>query len=251
MRRLEGLTALITGGSRGFGRATALRFADEGADVAICYRGAANAAADVVDQIESKGQRAFSYQADVARPEDARTLVARAIADLGSLDVMVNNAGIRHIAPFAEQDPEEWGDMLSTNIWGTMIPMQAALKSMIERGEGGKVINLSSQMAHVGWENFAVYAATKAYILTLTRSVAKEVGQYGITVNSVCPGPIITDMNRANTPPEREAQISAAVPLRRMGDPEDVAAAVAYLASDDGKFVTGQCVDVNGGLVTA
>jgi 3-oxoacyl-[acyl-carrier protein] reductase len=248
LRRLEGRVALITGGSRGFGRATALRFAAEGADVAICYRAAREAAEEVVRRVEAEGRRALAIKADVADAEAARAFVRRALRELGRIDVLVNNAGIRHISPFAEQDPAAWREIVDTNVWGVLVPTHEALPAMLERG-GGRIINVSSQQAHVGWENFAVYAGTKGFILAFTKSLAREVGPRGITVNAVCPGPIVTDMNRANTPPERERAIAASVPLRRMGDPEDVAAAAAFLASSDGAFITGQCIDVNGGRV--
>jgi NAD(P)-dependent dehydrogenase (short-subunit alcohol dehydrogenase family) len=140
--------------------------------------------------------------------------------------------------------------MIDVNMWGPMSTIHEALPGMIERGSG-RIVNLSSQLAHVGWEDFAVYAATKAFLLALTKSIAKEVGRYGITVNAVCPGSIVTDMNRTSDPEGRARRAATEIPLRRMGDPADVAAAVAYLASPDGGFVTGQCIDVNGGLVTA
>ena len=248
-QRLKGKTALVTGGGRGFGRSAVLRMAREGADGAGAYRSGRESAEDVVAAVKELGGRSFAIQADVAHEDEIRAAVRAAAEQFGRLDILVNNAGIRHIAPFHEQDPEAWRDTLGVNVWGPMVGTHEAIPIMIEQG-GGSIVSIASQMAHVGWANFAVYAATKAYLLEWTRCVAVEVGQYNIRANAVCPGSIVTDMNRANTPPEKAAEMASRVPLRRLGDPDDIGAAVAYLASDDATFVTGQCVDVNGGLVT-
>src|SRR5690348_16337837 len=136
--------------------------------------------------------------------------------------------------------------MIDVNIYGTLMLTRALLPAMIKRGSG-RIINLLSQLGHVGSDKFAVYSGTKGFILAFTRSLAREVGQYGITVNAICPGGIVTDMNRAIYPPERHRTRAAELPVRRMGDPDDIAAAALYLASEDARFMTGQCLDVNGG----
>ncbi|HET7265736.1 MAG TPA: 3-oxoacyl-ACP reductase family protein [bacterium] len=248
MSRLADRVAVITGGSRGFGRATALGFAREGADVVVDYRTAEADAASVVEQIERMGRRAIAVRADVARGEETAALADRAMQAFGRVDILVNNAGIMDVAPFAAQDPATWTAMIDVNIYGTLTLTRALLPAMIKRG-WGRVINLSSQLGHVGSDKFAVYSGTKGFILAFTRSLAREVGQYGITVNAVCPGGIVTDMNRAIYPPERQRTRAAELPVRRMGDPDDIAMAALYLASDDARFMTGQCLDVNGGSV--
>lgn len=248
MSRLEGRTALVTGASRGFGEAIALRLAHEGADVIVGYRGAEAEARAVAAAIEALGRRALALRADVTDPAQARGMIDAAVDRLGAIDVLVNNAGIRHIAPFADQDAPAWEEMLAVNVHGALHTTHAVLPHMIERG-AGRIVNVSSQMAHSGGENFAVYAGTKGFLLAWTKSLAREVGRFGVTVNAVCPGSIVTDMNRGTYTPQRQAEVAASLPLRRMGDPEDVAAAVAYLAAQDGGFLAGQCIDVNGGSV--
>ena len=248
MSRLADRVALITGGSRGFGRATALCFAREGADVMVDYRAAEAEAASVVEQIERMGRRAIAVRADVARRDDTAALADRAMEAFGRVDILVNNAGIMDVTSFATQDPATWTAMIDVNIYGTLTLTRALLPSMIKRGSG-RIINLSSQLGHVGAENFAVYSGTKGFVLAFTHSLAREVGRYGITVNAVCPGSIVTDMNRPIYPPERQRARAAELPLRRLGDPDDIAMAALYLASDAGRFMTGQCLDVNGGSV--
>ena len=250
MGRLTDKVAVITGASRGFGRATALRFAREGADVVVNYRSADVDAAEVAAEIERAGRRALVVRADVARPSGTAALAEAALGTFGRVDLLVNNAAVMDVAAFSSQDPATWTEMIDVNIYGILTLTRALLPSMIAR-TAGRIINLSSQLGHVGAENFAVYSGTKGFVLMYTKSLAREVGRYGITVNAICPGGIITDMNRHLTSPERRAARAAELPLRRFGDPDDVARAAVYLASEDGRFVTGQCVDVNGGSTMA
>jgi NAD(P)-dependent dehydrogenase (short-subunit alcohol dehydrogenase family) len=248
MDRLANRVALITGGSRGFGRATALVFAREGADVVVAYRAADGDAKTAVEEIERTGRRALAVRVDVAEAGETAALAEQAVRAFGRVDILVNNAGIMDVAPFASQDPATWNAMINVNIYGILTLTRAVLPSMIARG-GGRIINLSSQLGHVGAENFAVYSGTKGFVLAFTRSLAREVGRHGITVNAICPGSIVTDMNRAIYPPDRQRARAAELPLRRLGVPDDVATAALYLASDEGRFMTGQCLDVNGGSV--
>ncbi|HLY22689.1 MAG TPA: 3-oxoacyl-ACP reductase family protein [bacterium] len=248
MGRLADRVALITGGSRGFGRATALCFAAEGADVVLAYRAAESEAASVVAQIERTGRQALAVRADVAHAGDTAALAEQALGAFGRVDILVNNAGIMDVAPFATQDPATWTAMIDVNVYGMLTLTRALLPSMTGR-RAGRIINLSSQLGHVGSENFAVYSGTKGFVLAFTRSLAREVGPHGITVNAICPGAIVTDMNRSIYPPERQRTRAAELPVRRMGDPDDIAKAALYLASEDGRFMTGQCLDVNGGSV--
>ena len=245
--RLAGRTALITGASRGFGRATALLFAREGADLVLNYRAAEAEAGSLAEEVECLGRRAVVVQADVADPSQAEALADRALEALGRIDVLVNNAGVMEVRPFLDQDPDVMRWMLDVNISGTLALTRAILPSMIEQ-RSGRVICLSSQLGHVGGENFAVYSGTKGFILAFVKSLAREVGRHGITVNAVCPGSIVTDMNRSVYPTrERQQARAAELPLRRLGETSDVAEAALYFASDAARFVTGACLEVNGG----
>jgi 3-oxoacyl-[acyl-carrier protein] reductase len=250
MSRLDGQVALVTGASKGFGRATALLFAQEGADVVVNYRSSREEAARLVADVESLGRRCMAVQADVSDEEQARRLVESAANAFGRIDVLVNNAGVMEVKPFADQAPAAWKAMIGVNVFGSLYVTKAVLPLMIKQRRGS-IINLASQLGHVGGENFAVYSGTKGFVLAYTKSLAREVGPYGIRVNSVCPGSIVTDMNLSIFPPDRQAQKAKELPLRHMGAPIDVAYAALYLAADDSKFMTGQCVDVNGGSTMA
>jgi len=248
MGRLDGQVAIVTGGSRGFGRATSLRLAAEGADVVVAYRAAEREAQEVIRGIEQRGRRALLVQADMAQPADCDKLARLALEGFGQVDLLVNNAGVMDARPLLEQGAADWESMIQVNVMGVTRLTAAVLPSMIARRRGC-IVNLASQLGHVGAANFAVYSGTKAWILAFGKSLAREVGQQGIRVNTVCPGGIVTDMNRAIYPPARQAERAKELPLGRMGAPDDVAAAVAYLASADAGFVTGQCLDVNGGSI--
>ncbi len=247
---LSGRVALVTGASRGFGRAIALRLARAGADLVVTYRAAETQAATLADEAGRLGRRVAVLQADVADAEQVRELVRRAHRAFGRVDVLVNNAGVLDVRPFGEQEPATWRAMVDVNVTGVLCLTHALLPSMIER-RFGRIVCLASQLAHVGGEKFAVYAGTKGFLLAFTKSLAREVGPYNITVNAVCPGSIVTDMNRHIYPPERQVARAAELPLRRLGEPADVAEAVLFLAAESGRFVTGQCVDVNGGATMA
>jgi 3-oxoacyl-[acyl-carrier protein] reductase len=248
--RLAGRVALVTGASRGFGRATALLLAREGADVVVNYRTAEAQAATLAEEVRALGRRAAVVQADVSVAEQASALARRAREAFGRVDVLVNNAGVLEIRPFAEQDAAGWRSMIDVNVTGLLAVTHALLPAMIEQ-RSGRIVSLASQLGHVGGEDFAVYSGTKGFVLAFTKSLAREVGPYDITVNAVCPGSIVTDMNRGIYPPERQVARARELPLRRLGDPMDVAEAVLFLAADSGRFVTGQCVDVNGGATMA
>ncbi len=250
MGRLEGRVALITGASRGFGRATALLLAREGADMVLSYRSGEAEAKAVAEDVKAAGRKAVLVQGDLAKTEDVERVARGALDAFGRVDVLVNNAGVMEVKGFVDQDPSTWRWMIDVNVYGTLGLTHAILPSMVERS-GGRVICFASQLGHVGGEKFAVYSGTKGFVLAFTKSLAREVGPHGITVNAICPGSIVTDMNRDIFPPERQKQRAAELPLRRMGDPSDVAEAVLFLAADSGRFVTGQCVDVNGGATMA
>jgi 3-oxoacyl-[acyl-carrier protein] reductase len=250
MGRLDGRVALVTGASRGFGRAIALAFAQEGADVVVNYRASAAGAAEVAAAIEKLGRRALVMQADVARDADVRALVASALSRFGRLDLLVNNAGIMERGIFADIPVATYARMFETNVTGTMLCTRAALPAMIER-RYGRIVNVSSQLARagVGTGGFAAYAATKGAIEAFTRSVAHEVGEHGITVNAIAPGGIDTDMSRAVMTPEYRARRTKELPVRHLGSLEDVAYATLCLVDEAAGYLTGQVVQVNGGWV--
>lgn len=243
--RLKGKVALITGASRGFGRATAQLLAREGAEVVLNYRAAEAAARSLADET---GGRAI--RADLSDPAQARRLAQDALAAYGRVDVLVNNAGTMDMGYFAEQDASSWSSAMGANVFGVLALTHALLPSMRER-KSGRIICLASQVGHVGGERMAVYSGTKGFLLAFAKSLAREVGPDGITVNCVCPGSIVTDLNRDLFSPERQRTRAAELPLRHLGETSDVAEAVLFLAAESGRFVTGQCVDVNGGATMA
>jgi 3-oxoacyl-[acyl-carrier protein] reductase len=250
MGRLEGRVALVTGASRGFGRAIALAFGREGADVAVNYHANAAAAAEVVSALEQAGRRAIAVKADVGSEPDAQALVDATLGRFGRLDVLVNNAGIMDRGLFAETPVAAYARMLATNVTGTMLVTRAALPAMIAR-RYGRIVNLSSQLARagVGTGGFAAYAATKGAIEALTRALAHEVGEHGITVNAIAPGGIDTDMSRAVMTPEYRARRMKELPVRHLGTLDDVAYCALFLAAEAGAYLTGQVLQPNGGWV--
>jgi 3-oxoacyl-[acyl-carrier protein] reductase len=250
MGRVEGRVALVTGASRGFGRAIALALAHEGADVVVNYHASAAAAAEVAAAVEKAGRRALIGQADVGSDDDVRRLLAATLSRFGRLDILVNNAGIMERGLFADVPVATYTRMFATNVTGTMLCTRAALPAMIER-RYGRIVNVSSQLARasVGTGGFAAYAATKGAIEAFTRAVAHEVGEYGITVNAIAPGGIDTDMSRAVMTPEYRARRTKELPVRHLGALDDVAYAALCLADDAAGYLTGQVLQVNGGWV--
>jgi 3-oxoacyl-[acyl-carrier protein] reductase len=250
MGRLDGRVALVTGASRGFGRAIALTFAHEGADVAVNYRTNATGAAEVAAALQKLGRRALVVEADVANEDEVRELVAATLSLFGRLDILVNNAGIMERGLFADIPVSAYARMFATNVTGTMLCTRAALPAMMER-RYGRIVNLSSQLARagVGTGGFAAYAATKGAIEAFTRAVAHEVGEHGITVNALAPGGIDTDMSRAVMTPEYRARRTKELPVRHLGSLDDVAYAALCLADEAAGYLTGQVVQVNGGWV--
>ena len=246
MQDLGTKVAMVTGASRGFGRATALVLARHGADVVVVYRDADAQAEHVAEEIRRLGTRAQAMRADVSIPEECDLLARHAIERFGRIDILVNNAGVMDVSAFVTQDSDCWERMIAVNIRGVLALTRATLPSMCQSGSG-RIVNLASQLAHTGAENFGVYAGTKAFVLAFTKSLAREVGPAGVTVNAVCPGSIVTDMNRGIYPPRAQREKAEVLPLRRMGDPDDVGQAVLYLVAESGRFVTGQCIEVNGG----
>lgn len=242
---------LVTGAGRGIGRASALRFAEEGARVAVVDIDEDNANA-VVDEIVAAGGEALAIVADVTQEADAERMVAETVAHLGQLDIVFNNAGISRGARVAEMPAETWDRVIAVNLRSVFLGCKYSIPALIEAG-GGAIVNMGSSMA--GWDAFAdgaAYMASKEGVTGLTRSLALQLGGHGIRVNAVCPGVIQTRLNytRDMTDAEWETiyeEFAKRIPLRRVGQPEDVAATVAFLASDDARHITGSMLLIDGG----
>jgi 3-oxoacyl-[acyl-carrier protein] reductase len=250
MGRLDDRVALVTGASRGFGRAIALAFGQAGADVVVNYRTDGVAAAEVTAALDKLGRRSLAVQADVGIAGDVQRLVDAALARFGRVDILVNNAGIMERGLFADVSVDGYARMLTTNVTGTMLCTRAALPAMIER-RYGRIVNLSSQLARaaVGTGGFVAYAATKGAVEAFTRALAHEVGEHGITVNAIAPGGIDTDMSRAVMTPEYRARRIKELPVRHLGTLDDVAYCALVLADEAGGYLTGQVLQPNGGWV--
>lgn len=244
---LTGKVALITGGSRGIGRAIALTLARQGAAIVVNYQSNAAAAQEVVEQIKTEGGRAVAIQGDVRETTAAQEMVKTATSEFGRLDILVNNAGITRDMLLPMMKEEDWDLVLDINLKGVFNVTKAALRPMI-RQKSGRIINITSMAGVSGNAGQANYSAAKAGMIGFTKSIAKEIGSRGITVNAVAPGFIPTDLT-ASVPAEIIEKATEMSALKRPGSAEDVAAAVAYLASDEAAWVTGQVLAVDGGLV--
>ncbi|MGD9934581.1 MAG: 3-oxoacyl-[acyl-carrier-protein] reductase [Dehalococcoidia bacterium] len=247
MGDLQGKSALVTGASRGIGRAIAIALAAEGARVAVNYVASADAAEAVVAEITSAGGEAVLVQGDVAVADDATRIVKATVDAFGGLDILVNNAGITRDSLLMRMSDDDWDAVHNTNLRGAFLVTRAAMRPML-RARGGRIINISSVVGVVGNPGQANYAAAKAGLIGFTRAVAREVASRGITVNAIAPGFIVTDITNAMN----EAQVAAVmgqVPLGRMAQPDEVAPVVVFLAGNGGGYITGQCINVDGGMV--
>ncbi|MCZ7362514.1 MAG: beta-ketoacyl-ACP reductase [Candidatus Methanoperedens sp.] len=275
---LEGKVALVTGGSRGIGQGIALRLAEEGADIAINYqstRDQAETLSKLIDQmsmidefdrlslkidlmetkenakevselIDSMGKHSIICQANVNDFEQVNRMRDEVVKQFGRIDILVNNAGIVRDKSFVKMTPQMWTEVLSVNLDGAFYCTKAVIEGMLER-KYGRIVNISSVIGRMGNRGQANYAASKAGLIALSQTLAKEFAGKGITVNAVAPGFIETDMLKS-VPKEIMGKILAQIPLGRLGKPSEVAGAVAYLVSEDGDYITGQVIDINGGL---
>src|SRR5438477_516156 len=246
-QRCAGKIVLVTGAQRGIGRAVAVRFAEAGADVALNFLDDEASAKSAAAEITALGRRAVTLAADVAKPQDARRLVAEAERALGPLDVLVNNAAIFPRAPFLELSEDTWDAVLATNLKSTFVCSQEAARRMVAAGRPGVIINLSSGAPYRGSMRATAYMASKPGIVGLTRGMAREPGPQGIRVNGVAPGITNTAMPRLGNTEESLAALGRANPSGRLAEPDDIADVIVFLATDAARYLVGQLIHVNGG----
>jgi 3-oxoacyl-[acyl-carrier protein] reductase len=246
MKRLNEQTAIVTGASRGIGRAIALALAAEGARVVVNYSRNADAAAAVVTEIETAGGEAIALQADVADPAQVEALLAATQARFGKVDILVNNAGVTRDKLVLRMTVEDWDTVLDTNLKGAFLCVKAVAPQMLKQ-RSGVIVNVGSVIGWVGQAGQVNYSASKAGLFGMTKALAKEFGPRSVRVNAVAPGFIETDMTEVLKPEQREAALKQ-IPLGRFGSAEDVARVVVFLCSEDAAYVQGEVITVDGGL---
>ncbi|MEU8793742.1 SDR family oxidoreductase [Streptomyces sp. NPDC048643] len=253
---LRGQKALVTGANSGIGKATAIGLARAGADVVVNYVFGPEAAEEVVAEIKSHGVQAYAHEADVSQEDQVVAMVDRMVAEFGTIDIMVANAGLQRDAPIAEMSMAQWQKVLDVNLTGQFLCAREAAKEFVRRGvvsevsrSAGKIVCMSSVHQIIPWSGHANYAASKGGVLMLMQTLAQELGPKGIRVNAVAPGAIKTPINRsAWETPEAERDLLRLIPYRRVGEPEDIATAVTVLASDLMDYVVGTTLFVDGGM---
>lgn len=246
MNRLQNKTALITGGSRGIGKAIALRLAKEGANIAICANHSIDRAKAVAKKIEGLGRQSLALQTDVSNHEDITVLFETILKTWGKIDILVNNAGITRDGLLLRLKEVDWDAVLNVNLKGAFLCTKAASRAMV-RERSGRIINISSVTGLMGNPGQVNYSASKSGLFGLTKTIARELASRGITVNVVAPGFIPTEMTE-DLPKNVKEKLLEQIPLKMPGKPEDIAAAVAFLASDDASYITGQILAVDGGM---
>lgn len=244
---LKEKSALVTGSSRGIGRAIALELAKQGANVAVNYAGNEEKARETVEDIEKFGVKAIKIQADVASEADVKAMVKEVVAEFGSLDILVNNAGANKDNLIMRMKEEDFDHVINTNLKGTFLCTKAAARYMMKQ-RAGKIVNVSSIVGVSGNPGQANYVAAKSGVIGLTKTTAKEFATRNIHVNAVAPGFIATDMTDALTEEQQQGML-ALIPLEKFGEPEDVAKTVRFLASSDADYITGQTIHIDGGMI--
>jgi glucose 1-dehydrogenase len=253
---LRGQKALVTGASSGIGSGIALHLAQEGADVVVNYVGSEAAAKDVVAKITSNGGNAIAIQADVSQEDDVQAMFRQMFEAFGTIDILVNNAGLQQDAPFDEMTLAQWQKVIDVNLTGQFLCAREAIREFKRRGvvpavsnAAGKIIGISSVHEVIPWGGHVNYAASKGGVRLMNKSIAQEVAPYRIRVNSVCPGAVRTPINRsAWETPEGYDKLMELIPYKRIGEPEDIARVVAWLASDDADYITGVSLFADGGM---
>jgi 3-oxoacyl-[acyl-carrier protein] reductase len=246
MQRLLGRSALVTGGNTGIGRAIALAYADEGADVAIAYIDREPEAQSLVAAIEAKGRRALAVRCDVTQEAAVTAMMAAVVKHFGTLDVLVSNAGIQRPQPITEMTVADWDRMLGVHLRGAFLVAREAAKIMIPKKRGWMIFTCS-QLGYIGRENYTAYSAAKAGLIVFMRSLAKEMAPHGILVNGVSPG--LVDTGFDPLPEAVKAAHAASLPLKRLGTPEDMTPGYVFLASDEARYYCGQLLHPNGGEI--
>lgn len=245
--KLEGKVALVTGASRGIGREIALQLAEEGANIAVNYAGSEAKAAEVAQEIKAMGREAMVVQANVADTSSVESMVKQTIEAFGRLDILVNNAGITRDNLIMRMKESDWDDVINTNLKGVFLCTKAVTRQMMKQ-RSGRIINISSIVGVSGNAGQANYVAAKSGVIGLTKTTAKELATRGITVNAIAPGFITTDMTDQLTE-EMKNEMLKQIPLARLGEPVDIAKTVLFLASEDSRYITGQTLHVDGGMV--
>jgi glucose 1-dehydrogenase len=255
-RILAGQKALVTGGSSGIGRAVAVALGGAGADVVVNYRSGEEEAQETVDAIKEKGSNAVAIQADVSKEDQIQAMFARMFEAFGTIDILVANAGLQQDAPFEEMTLQQWNTVINVNLTGQFLCAREAVREFKRRGvreeiscAAGKIICMSSVHDTIPWAGHVNYAASKGGVMLMMKSIAQETAPYRIRVNSISPGAIRTPINRpAWETPEAYAQLLKLIPYKRIGEPEDVARAAVWLASDEADYITGTSLYVDGGM---
>jgi 3-oxoacyl-[acyl-carrier protein] reductase len=246
MDRLRGKVAVVTGGNTGIGRAVALAYADEGADLAIGYIVREAEAHALVQEIERKGRKAVAFRGDVTSEADVRSMIGATVQRLGRIDVLVNSAGIQKPQPITETTVEDWDRMIAVHMRGAFLCCREVVPHMIRQG-GGRIIIVTSQLAYVGRPRYTAYSAAKGGLLTFMRALAQELAPHGILVNSVAPG--LVDTGFDPLPAEAKRAHAASLPLQRLATPGDLVGAFVFLASAESDYFCGQTLHVNGGEI--
>lgn len=247
MGKLKQKTAVVTGASRGIGRAIAIQLASEGANVVVNYSGSEQKANEVVEEIIALGSKAIAVQANVADNDSVQNLMKTAIEAFGSIDILVNNAGITRDNLLMRMKEDEWDDVLNTNLKGVFLCTKAVTRQMMKQ-RSGRIINISSIVGVMGNAGQANYVAAKAGVIGLTKTSARELASRNILVNAIAPGFITTEMTD-ELPEDIKKTMLAQIPLAKLGQPEHIAKAVVFFASDDSEYITGQTLHIDGGLV--